>query len=151
MPLDIQINSLIFSFAFGIFFSLFLTLNHKIIYNSKKIIKFVGTALVVFSSVLLFFVILLNINNATFHPYELIMIVLGFYIENLIHQKLKRKKKLKRPRKPRQRSLRKRRKIPKRAIPRNLPVRSRQKISVMSERARVRMVSSSEKWILVWN
>ena len=53
--------------------------------------------------------------------------------------------------KPRQRSLRKRRKIPKRAIPRNLPVRSRQKISVMSERARVRMVSSSEKWILVWN
>lgn len=93
MPLDIQINSLIFSFAFGIFFSLFLTLNHKIIYNSKKIIKFVGTALVVFSSVLLYFVILLNINNATFHPYELIMIILGFYIENLIHQKLKRKKK----------------------------------------------------------
>ena len=66
-------------------------------------------------------------------------------------KKLKRKKKLKRSRKPRQRSLRKRRKIPKRAIPRNLPVRSRQKISVMSERARVRMVSSSEKWILVWN
>ncbi|MFQ7336174.1 MAG: hypothetical protein ACLROW_05235 [Roseburia faecis] len=66
-------------------------------------------------------------------------------------QRQRNRKKLKRPRKPRQRSLRKRRKIPKRAIPRNLPVRSRQKISVMSERARVRMVSSSEKWILVWN
>lgn len=92
MPLNIQINSLVFSFGFGIFFSLFLTLNHKIIYNSKKIIKFIGTALVVFSSVLLYFIILLNINNATFHPYELVMIVFGFYIENLIHQKIKKKK-----------------------------------------------------------
>ena len=92
MPLNIQINSLIFSFAFGIFFSLFLDLNYKIIYNSKKIIKIIGTFLVIFSSVLIYFIILLNINNATFHPYELIMIILGFYIEKLIKNKIKKHK-----------------------------------------------------------
>ena len=90
MPLDIQINSLIFSFTFGIFFSLFLSINYKIIYSSKKIIKFIGTALVVFSSAFLYFIILLNINNAIFHPYEIIMIILGFYIENYIHKKIKK-------------------------------------------------------------
>ena len=92
MSLNIQINSLIFSFAFGIFFSLFLDLNYKIIYNSKKIIKIIGTFLVIFSSVLIYFIILLNINNATFHLYELIMIILGFYIENLIKNKIKKHK-----------------------------------------------------------
>ena len=84
MPLDIQINSLVFSFAFGLFFSAFLDLNHKIIYNSHKIIKLIGTSLVVFSSTLIYFIILLNINNAAFHPYELLMIALGFYLENKI-------------------------------------------------------------------
>lgn len=89
MPLNIQINSLIFSFAFGIFFSIFININHKIIFNSKKIIKIIGTTLVVFSSVLLYFIILLNINNATFHPYELIMIVIGFILENIIQKQIK--------------------------------------------------------------
>ncbi len=84
MPLNIQINSLVFSLAFGIFFSAFLDLNRKIIYNSHKIVKLIGTALVVFSSTLIYFIILLNINSATFHPYELLLIVLGFYLENKI-------------------------------------------------------------------
>lgn len=90
MPLNIQIISLVFSFLFGIFFSLFLNINHKIIYNDKKIIKLIGTTLVIFSSVLLYFIMLRKINNASFHPYELIMIVLGFYLENLIKKIIKK-------------------------------------------------------------
>lgn len=90
MELNVQIISLISSFIFGIFFSLFLNLNYKIIYNSKKIIKIIGTTLVVFSSGLIYFIMLMHINNATFHPYELIMIMLGFYIENLLRKTLKK-------------------------------------------------------------
>lgn len=95
MPLTTQINSLLFSFAFGMFFSLFLDLNHKIIYSTKKIIKLIGTTLVVFLSMLLYFILLLKINNATFHPYELIMIVLGFLLENFIKSKIKKHRKAK--------------------------------------------------------
>ena len=90
MPLNIQIISLLFSFVFGIFFSFFLDLNHKIIYSTKKIIKLIGTTLVVFLSVLIYFICLLKINNATFHPYELIMIILGFLLENFIKNKIKK-------------------------------------------------------------
>ena len=66
-----------------------LNINNNIIYNSKIIIKLLGTLLVVFSSVLVYFIILLNINNAIFHPYELIMITLGFYTENIIKKQIK--------------------------------------------------------------
>ena len=89
MSLNTQLLTLIFSYIFGFFFSLFLNINHKIIYNSKIIIKLLGTLLVVFSSVLVYFIILLKINNAILHPYELIMITLGFYTENIIKKQIK--------------------------------------------------------------
>lgn len=92
MNLNTQINSLLFSFAFGIFFALFIDINHKIIYNAKTIIKLIGTFLIVFLSVILYFIMLLKINNATFHPYELIMIILGFLLENFIKNKLPSRK-----------------------------------------------------------
>ena len=93
MSLDIQIVSLCFSFFFGIFFSLLLNINQKIIYSSKTFIKLFGTVLVVFLSVLIYFILLLYINNGIFHPYEMIMITLGFYAENTLH-KMKNKSSL---------------------------------------------------------
>ena len=53
MSLDVQIVSLVFSFIFGFIFSIFFKLNDKIIYSSKKIIKVVGTGLIIFSSTIL--------------------------------------------------------------------------------------------------
>ena len=91
MPLEIQLTSLIFSFIFGFFFSLFLNLNHKIIYNNKKIIKIIGTIIVVMISTLTYFIILEKIDNAYFHPYQLIMIILGFYLEIPIQTLFKNK------------------------------------------------------------
>lgn len=91
MTLDVQIISLVFSYSFGIFFSLFLNLNHKIIFNSHKFIKILGTSLVVLISNLTYFIILMKINNAIFHPYELLMIILGFYSENKVKQLSKKK------------------------------------------------------------
>ncbi len=82
MELNIQILSLTFSFIFGFLFSFFLNLNLKIIFSKNKFIKFLGTFLIILLSTLLYFIGLYKINNAIFHPYELFMIILGFYIEN---------------------------------------------------------------------
>lgn len=89
MTLNIQIISLSFSLIFGFLFSLFVNINHRIIYNSHKFVKILGTILIVFLSVLIYFIILEKINNATFHPYEIFMIILGYYLESLIHYKKK--------------------------------------------------------------
>ena len=84
MDLETQIITLLFSFLYGIFFSLFLRVNHKIIYNSKKWIKFLGTFLVVLISVLTYFILLRYINDAAFHPYCLIVLIVGYYLAQII-------------------------------------------------------------------
>ncbi len=88
MNLKIQIISLLFSFLFGIFFSLFLIINNKIIYNKFKIVRFFGSFLIVLVSVLLYFIFLQKINNSYFHPYLLLMIILGYFLEDLLHKKI---------------------------------------------------------------
>lgn len=58
MTLKVQVMSLIISFLYGIFFSIFLNLNYKIIYNNNKIYKIGGTFLFVLVNVLLYFLII---------------------------------------------------------------------------------------------
>ncbi len=91
MPLNIQIATLVFSFVFGIFFAFILTVNHKIIYNSNKIIKIIGTILIVALSNIIYFIGLKHIDNAAFHPYMLITLIIGFYLENKITNFIKTK------------------------------------------------------------
>ncbi len=81
MDLQTQLITLGFSFLYGFFFSLFLGLNYKIIYHDNKYIKFIGTFLVVLIGVLFYFVLLRQINYGVFHPYEILMIILGVALE----------------------------------------------------------------------
>lgn len=90
MALNLQIATLTFSFLFGICFSVFLTLNHKIIYHSNKFIKTIGTILIVGLSNIIYFIGLKYIDNATFHPYMLFALVLGFYLEIIISKYIKK-------------------------------------------------------------
>lgn len=84
MDLETQIITLVFSFFYGAFFGLFININYKVIYNEKKYIKYIGSFLVILISVLLYFIILRKINYATFHIYCLIVLMLGFWIYNMI-------------------------------------------------------------------
>jgi len=84
MNLKIQILSIVFSFLFGLAFSLFLNLNFKIIYNKSKVIKYLGSFLVILISVLIYFILLQRICNSYFHPYHLLVIIFGFYFKSLI-------------------------------------------------------------------
>ena len=82
MNLQIQIQTILFSFLYGIFFACFLHLSYKIIYSEKKFIKIFMTFLFVVVNVLCYFIFLRKINDGIVHPYGLFMIVFGFYIGN---------------------------------------------------------------------
>ena len=84
MNIKLQITTLLFSFLYGIFFSFFLSLNYKFIYSDKKILKTIISFLFIIVCVLLYFIILKKINYGIFHVYEILMIILGFVLENLI-------------------------------------------------------------------
>lgn len=86
MILEVQIKTLIFSFLFGIYFAYMIRVNYKYIYTLKKLYKILATFLLIFSNVLLYFIILLKINNGIIHMYSLLMIVLGTYMEHFINR-----------------------------------------------------------------
>lgn len=93
MNIKLQITTLLFSFLYGIFFSFFLSLNYKFIYSNKIIFRTVISFLVVVVSVLLYFIILKKINYGIFHIYEVLMIILGVIVENIIVSIIANKKK----------------------------------------------------------
>ena len=78
MTLKIQIISLIVSFLYGIFFSFLLNINYKIIYNNNKFIKIFGTFLFIVFNSLLYFLILLKVNNGIVHIYCILSLICGF-------------------------------------------------------------------------
>lgn len=93
MILKVQILTLFFSFIFGIYFSYMIKINYKYIFNLKRFYKITGTILLITLNVLIYFIILLKINNGIIHTYSLLMIILGSYIEYLLGLIVKHNKK----------------------------------------------------------
>lgn len=93
IELSIQIKSIIFSFLYGMFFSVLLNINYKYLYNTKKYIKILMNIIFIIDNVLLYFLILIKINNGIIHYYFVLSIFLGFITINKklskIYDKLK--------------------------------------------------------------
>ena len=85
MILAIQIKTLLYSFLFGIYFSIFITLNYRITNKLKKNLKIISTFLVIFINVLFFFLILMKVNNGIIHIYSILAILLGSILEYYLH------------------------------------------------------------------
>ena len=91
MVLKVQIITLFSSFFFGIFLAFLVNINYKYLFHKKRMIKILSTFFLVFDIAILYFLIFKMLNYATFHPYFLIMLGLGFYIGYPISRKLRRK------------------------------------------------------------
>ncbi len=91
MTLEIQIQTLLFSFFFGICFSFLLTTNYKIIYHETKSYQILSTFLFVLGSIFLYFIGLRKVNEGIFHPYAALMIIVGFLFEHYLHTFLQKR------------------------------------------------------------
>ena len=78
MNLKIQILTLLFSFLFGIFFFIGLAFHDKIIQKAKHRIQLLASFLYVLISTYIYFLLMKKINYAIFHPYEILMIIIGY-------------------------------------------------------------------------
>ena len=89
MSLILQIKTIIVSILFGIYFSFFLSINYKIIYHKKEIIKIFFTPILVLLNALLYFYLIQKINNGIFHIYEILCILESLF-SKLIANKIKK-------------------------------------------------------------
>ena len=88
MSLIVQIKLIIFSFFFGIVFSLFISLNYKLIYNNNPIVKAISSLLCIIIATLTYFIMLEKINDGILHIYSLLVVIIGFIIESTITRKI---------------------------------------------------------------
>lgn len=93
MNIVLQIKSLAFSFVFGFFFALMISFFYKLLYSKRAIIQIITSLVLVSVAVLIYFLGLKNINNARFHIYEIISIVVGYSLETIISGKIAKNKK----------------------------------------------------------
>ena len=78
MALSIQLQALTVSFVYGILFSYLIKIQYRYLFESKLYYKILITTLFIFDNCLLYFLILRMINNAMFHIYFLLLIILGY-------------------------------------------------------------------------
>lgn len=90
MILEVQIQSLIYSFVYGFFFSILLNYNYKFLFKSNNYYKIIINILFILDNVLLYYIILKYINNGVIHVYFFIMIVLGVIFGNYYSKKVRK-------------------------------------------------------------
>lgn len=93
MNLQIQIITLVFSFLYGIFFSILATVQYKFINHDKKWIRLSITFLFILVNVLLYFIGLRKLSEARLHPYLLIAFFIGVLVESLVAKWIAKKRK----------------------------------------------------------
>ena len=90
MNLETQLITLLISTLFGFTFSLIIDLIHKYLFKLKKNIQIITTFLLIIFSSIVYFLILLNLNNGIIHPYYIFAFIIGFFIEILFKRFLKK-------------------------------------------------------------
>lgn len=78
MSLKTQVFSLLFSFLFGVFFSICTNLNYKYLFTKKFPIKVLITGIYIIDFSLLYFLIMMHINQGIIHYYFLLFIGIGY-------------------------------------------------------------------------
>lgn len=88
MSLDLQIKTILFSFLFGIYLSIILCINYKLIYHDKKMIRILSTFVLIIGNVVLYFLLLQKINQGMLHLYGILFIIIGYLLEHFLHHRI---------------------------------------------------------------
>lgn len=86
MILETQIKMLLFSFAYGFFFSFLIPIFSRWLYNDKLLIRIIFTILFVFINTIIYFGGMRKINDAIIHPYAILMLIGGYLAEIFVRR-----------------------------------------------------------------
>ena len=89
MSLIIQIQTIAYTFLFGIIVSLLFNLLYKILFTKKIIINFITNFLFMFIMSSLYFYFLLKVNDGVIHIYLLFIFLISFFLYYRIFRKIR--------------------------------------------------------------
>ena len=85
MNLKTQIITFLFSIIFGFILSFLIDIFYK-----NKLFNIILSFIIVILSSLLYFILLLNLNNAIIHPYYILAILIGLFLEFCLKKTFKK-------------------------------------------------------------
>lgn len=88
MILSVQIFSLIYSFFYGVVFYVLLEINYRFLYLGKIVYRIILSFLFVIFVSLLYFILLVRINNGILHYYFLLCFFTGYLFSFVIYRKI---------------------------------------------------------------
>jgi len=89
MTLIIQIQTIAYTFLFGLFFALFFNLLHKILFTKSIFINIITNFLFIFFTSSLYFYFLFKINDGIIHIYFLLIFLISFFLYNRLFKKIR--------------------------------------------------------------
>ena len=89
MSLIIQIQSLAYTFLFGLYLAFFFNLLYRILFTKHILINIFTNFFFVFLNSILYFYFLFKVNNGIIHLYLLFTFILSFFLYNLLFKKLR--------------------------------------------------------------
>ena len=92
MALKIQLYSFFVSFVYGFVFYILLEINSKFIYSSKILVKIISSFIFVIFNILLYFFILMKVNNGYIHLYFFLCIICGYVLCKVFYERICKKK-----------------------------------------------------------
>mgnify|MGYP004530362625 CR=1 FL=1 len=78
IPLNIQIPSFIVSLVFGVFVYIMINVFYKVIYNNNIVLRVICSVLFTLFLGLIYFFLLLKINNGFLHIYFFLCVLVGY-------------------------------------------------------------------------
>ena len=88
MTAQIQLLALGISYLFGFLVFYLYKINYSIIKGKKRFYQSLITILFMYNVVLIYIIVIYNINHGIFHLYFFIMIALGFYTNIVLTKKM---------------------------------------------------------------
>ena len=83
MALQTQIISLLFSFIFGIFFSIFTNLNYRYLFTKKLIFKIIITGVYIIDCSLIYFFLMKKLNQGIINYYFILFVAFGYIFSTI--------------------------------------------------------------------
>lgn len=90
MKLKTQIITILFSIGFGILFSFVIDVIKNKLFKSKVFFQALISLIVTISMSLIYFYLLLKLNNAIIHPYFIVAFIIGYILESGFKKMFKR-------------------------------------------------------------
>ena len=89
MSLIIQIQTIFYTFLFGLYFALMFNLLYRVLFGKSIVLNIISNFFFVIINSILYFYILFKVNSGRIHIYLLFIFLISFFLYNLLFKKIR--------------------------------------------------------------